>query len=61
VYRTDGRLLWDADLAGPAEAVTVLPAERGRSAVVRAASGAGYVCEFDGPSGGRRSYDRDET
>ena len=53
VYRADGRLLWDADLAGAAEAVAVMPREAGRPSVVHAASGAGYVCAFDGPSGGR--------
>jgi len=54
VYRGDGRLLWDADLGGAAEAVAVAPREEGHPAVVYAASGAGYVCAFDGPTGNRQ-------
>lgn len=54
VYRGDGRLLWDADLGGAAEAVAVAPREKGHPAAVYAASGAGYVCAFDGPTGSRQ-------
>ncbi len=53
-YRADGRLLWDADLAGAANALAVMPPEGGRPAVVCAASDSGYVGAFDGPNGRRR-------
>ena len=48
-YGQDGRVKWDADVAGPANAVAVDPA-RGR---VLCASGAGYVVALDGRTGAR--------
>jgi hypothetical protein len=53
-YRPDGKILWDADVAGAAEAVAVRPAGGGRPAQVYCASNSGYVCGFDGPNGKRR-------
>jgi outer membrane protein assembly factor BamB len=54
VYRGDGRLLWDADVAGAAEALAVAPATAARGPVVYCGSASGYVCGFDGRTGHRR-------
>jgi outer membrane protein assembly factor BamB len=54
VYRADGRLLWDADVAGAAEAMAVAPAAASRGPVVYCGSASGYVCALDGRTGGRR-------
>lgn len=53
-YQPDGKILWDADVAGAAEAVAVRPARAGQAAQVYCASNSGYVCGFDGPTGKRR-------
>jgi outer membrane protein assembly factor BamB len=54
VYRENGKVFWDADLAGPAEAVAVVPARGGQGAIVVGASTSGYVAAFDGRTGDRR-------
>ncbi len=54
VYRADGKLFWDADVAGAAEAVAIAPANAARRPVVYCASASGYVCAFDGRTGARR-------
>ncbi len=65
-YREDGKIFWDADLAGAAEAVAVIPArasegpvKRGEPGVAQgplvvAASASGYVAALDGRTGARR-------
>ncbi|NUQ65927.1 MAG: PQQ-binding-like beta-propeller repeat protein, partial [Pirellulales bacterium] len=53
-YKPDGKLLWDADVAGAAEAVAVRPAVPGQAAQVYCVSNSGYVCALDGPTGKRR-------
>jgi outer membrane protein assembly factor BamB len=54
VYRDNGKILWDADLAGAAEAVAVVPARASAAPLVVAASESGYVAALDGRSGARR-------
>lgn len=54
VYKEDGKVLWDADVAGSAEAVAVAPTGGTRSPVVYCASASGYVYAFDGRRGTRR-------
>ncbi|MAE68159.1 MAG: hypothetical protein CMJ18_28245 [Phycisphaeraceae bacterium] len=47
VYRQGGRGLWDADIAGAARCVSVMPPR------IVCGSDAGWVCAFDGKSGQR--------
>jgi outer membrane protein assembly factor BamB len=56
VYREDGKILWDADVAGAAEALAVVAGEppRAPSPLVVAASASGYEAAMDGRSGARR-------
>jgi len=55
VYREDGSVLWDADLAGAAQALAVAPAgAEGEGAVVYCGSASGYVAAFEGAGGERR-------
>ena len=55
VYKADGKVLWDADVAGAAEAVAVGPSLRQEgSTVVYCSSASGYVSAFDGKTGTRR-------
>jgi len=55
VYREDGKVLWDADVAGAAEAVVVGPSTgHNGPAVVYCSSASGYVSAFDGRTGTRR-------
>ncbi len=53
VYRGDGTVLWDADVAGAAEAVAVAAGMPGGASRVLCAAASGYVCAFDGKSGKR--------
>jgi outer membrane protein assembly factor BamB len=54
VYKEDGEVLWDADVAGSAEAVAVVLTNGTRGPVVYCASASGYVYAFDGRTGTRR-------
>jgi outer membrane protein assembly factor BamB len=56
VYRENGKILWDADVAGAAEALAVVAGEpaTGPRPLVVAASASGYVAAMDGRSGARR-------
>ncbi len=51
VYRESGEVMWDADMAGSAEAIAIGDAEG--TPVVYCAGGSGYVAAFDGVSGQR--------
>ncbi|OHB81266.1 MAG: hypothetical protein A2V98_16480 [Planctomycetes bacterium RBG_16_64_12] len=52
VYQADGKVRWDADVAGAALAVAVRRADR--ATTVYCTSASGYVTAFDGASGTRR-------
>ncbi len=53
-YTQDKQLLWDADMAGAAEAIAIAPADEGAPPTVYCSGAAGYVAAFDGATGERR-------
>ena len=55
VYKSDGKVLWDADMAGAAQAIAVdIPEGTAQDATVYCAGASGYVSAFDGATGARR-------
>ncbi|MEA3400811.1 MAG: PQQ-binding-like beta-propeller repeat protein [Armatimonadota bacterium] len=53
IYREGGEVLWDADMAGAAEAIALRGGGESDGVVVYCGGAAGYVAAFDGSSGER--------